>query len=131
MGGEPRILREQGRGEEQILEQIFLQVAPGNSSAVGAVGGESNLRPCVAQAGQGLGTLHCSLLLCQPAACPLWTRALCWGCTVCPTDGPGLLQPDWNCKAAVVAKLEAPTANAPEARQPPRSCRALSLRAHL
>lgn len=33
---------------------------------------------------------------CQPAACPFWIGALCWGCTVCPTDGPGLKQPDCN-----------------------------------
>lgn len=44
---EPSELGEQGKGEEQILEQIFFEVAHGSSSPVRAVGGESILGPCV------------------------------------------------------------------------------------
>lgn len=43
----------------------------------------------------------------------------------CPTDGPGLQQPDCNCKTALVAKLEGPAACAQTT--PSLS----SLRAHL
>lgn len=47
MEREPTELGEQGRGEEQILEQIFLQVAHGSSSPVRTVGRGSILRPQV------------------------------------------------------------------------------------